>query len=483
MFSIQFYKIILAGAIVILSFSSVLNETDKLKRNAAEKYDTPNIVLILVDDLGYMDTYAYGSKFYETPNIDKLAKQSMMFTNAYASAANCAPSRACLLTGKNTPRHGIYTVGSSERGKNEMRKLIPTPNTTVLQDSFITLAERLQEAGYKTCSIGKWHIGDNPLTQGFDINIAGTHKGHPKSYFSPYKNTALPDGPDGEYLTDRLTDEAINFIKQNKNNKFFLYLPYYTVHAPLQGKKEIIDKYKGKKIKNGQKNVVYASMIESMDNNVGRILSTLDKLKLSENTLLVFTSDNGGVRQTSSQYPLRAGKGSYYEGGIRVPLLIRYPKKIKGATVCDVPVTNMDFFPTFINFANAKKQENELLDGENLMPLLLNEGRFDKERALFWHFPIYLQTVGYDEKDGRDPYFRTRPGSVIRKGKWKLHHYFEDNGIELYNLKKDIGETNNLVKKNPKKAKELLEILDKWRSETDAPIPTKLNPKYKPNKY
>ncbi len=476
--SLKIQLVIIAG---ILFYFSGYKDIKVSAKTEQEKKNTPNIVLILVDDLGYMDTHTYGSKFYETPNIDKLAKQGMMFTNAYASAANCAPSRACLLSGKNTPRHGIYTVNNSDRGKSERRKLIPTSNTSVLGSHFVTVAEKLQGVGYVTSSIGKWHLGESPKSQGFDINIGGTHKGHPKSYFSPYNNKSLINGPEGEYLTDRLTSEALNFIKDNKKNKFFLYLPYYTVHTPLQGKKEVISKYKNKKTTTNQKNAIYAAMIESMDENVGKIMESLDKLKLSENTIVFFCSDNGGVRRISSQYPLRAGKGSYYEGGIRVPLIIKWQKKIGMGKICNVPVTNLDFFPTIMDIAKIKKTKNEILDGDNLVPLLLKKGKFNKNRALFWHFPIYLQTNVYNLKDGRDPYFRTRPGSVVRKGKWKLHEYFEDNALELYNLETDQGEINNLSETYPEIVEKLHNLLIDWRKTMEAPVPDQLNPEYNPN--
>ena len=444
-----------------------------------KKEDTkPNIVLILVDDLGWKDTHTYGSDYYQTPNLDKLAEGGMTFTNAYASASNCAPSRACLLSGLYTPRHGIYTVNSSERGKTRLRKLIPTPNETVLQDSIITIAEELKIAGYVTASIGKWHLGDDPCTQGFDVNVGGTHLGHPKSYFSPYKNETLKDGDDGEYLTDRLTNEAIRFIEQNKEQKFFLYLPYFTVHTPLQAKKDLVEKYDKSDGDEGQNNPVYAAMIETMDRNVGRIIATLDSLKLSENTLLIFSSDNGGVARISAQQPLRYGKGSYYEGGIRVPLIVRWPGKIHPNLKSDVPVSNIDFYPTLLEVTGIAESISTKLDGKSLMPLLLGKNEFDTLRPIFWHFPIYLQSTNDQFKDGRDMYFRTRPGSVVRSGKWKLHEYFEDNAIELYNLEVDPGELNNLAEKHPEIVKKLYQSLLEWRTETNALVPNKQNPYY-----
>ena len=465
--TIKYLSIILVFLVAILG----------CKENKKEE-NHPNIVLILVDDLGWKDTHTYGSTFYQTPNIDKLADGGMLFTNAYASSANCAPSRACLLSGQYTPRHGIYTVGSSKRGKVELRKLIPTPNTTVLDDSITTIAEVLTEAGYVTASIGKWHLGETPSTQGFDLNVGGTHLGHPKSYFSPYKNKSLPDGVDGEYLTERLTNEAIRFIENNKDNKFFLYLPYFTVHSPLQAKNELIEKYKNIEGDEGQNNPVYAAMIEAMDQNVGRIIKTLDFLELAENTLLIFTSDNGGIFNTSSQQPLKYGKGSYYEGGIRVPLIVSWPRKIKSRSINDVPISNIDFYPTILDVAEIPKLDSKILDGQSLLPLFFGKNDFDSQRPLYWHFPIYLQSTNYAVQDGRDIYFRTRPGSVIRHGKWKLHEYFEDGAFELYDLESDPGEQNNLAEKYPEIVNRLYKDLADWRKEVNAPVPNKLNPDY-----
>ncbi|MEE9362111.1 MAG: sulfatase [Cellulophaga sp.] len=437
-----------------------------------------NIVYINIDDLGWTDLSCFGSTFYETPNIDRLASQGMKFTDAYASAANCAPSRAGFLSGQYSPRHGIYTVNSSERGNSKHRKLIPTPNTITLHDSIVTIAEALKKKNYTTASMGKWHVGEDPKTQGFDINIGGTHVGHPKSYFSPYHNKKIKDGLKGEYLTDRLTDEAISFLNKNKDNPFFLYMTYYTVHTPLQGKKALVNKYKNKPASPYHKSATYAAMVESMDTNVGRLISALELLQLTNNTIIVFTSDNGGLQNVSKQYPLKYGKGSYYEGGTRVPLIIRWDGKVKPKTVSNFPVNNIDFYPSFLDIVNLAITENQILDGQSLLPLLLNKGKL-KKRPLFWHFPIYLQTVkNYDEPNGRDSYFRTRPGSTMRYGKWKLHQYFEDGAVELYNLKSDLSEKNNLALKLSKKTAKLLRILNSWRTATNAPIPSQLNPEY-----
>jgi len=435
----------------------------------------PNIVLIVADDLGWKDAGFMGSIYYETPNIDKLASQGMLFTNAYAAAANCAPSRACLMSGQNTPRHGIYTVGESDRGSGIYRKLIPTENNEVLPDSVFTLVEALKLSGYFTATIGKWHLGKDPRTQGFDYNFGGNMKGSNK-YFVPYENKDIIDGPEGEYLTDRLTNEAIKVLNEHKSKPFFLYLPYYAVHTPLQAQKQVIEKYTKKANGNGQANATYAAMIESLDMNIGRLVRKLDDLGLTKNTIVIFTSDNGGIRSISQQDPLRAGKGSYYEGGIRVPLVVRWPGKITAGSTNKTSVTNMDFYPTFLDILG--KSNNNRLDGESILPLLY--GKNIPERPLYWHFPIYLQAYDPKVDDGRDPLFRTRPGSVMRLGDWKLHEYFEDGTLELYNLKDDLGERKNIAVQNPAVTKKLYEMLIAWRKETNAPVPTQRNPGYDP---
>jgi arylsulfatase A-like enzyme len=452
-----------------------LNASGKNKKDLR-----PNILFIMVDDLGWKDVGYMGSKYYETPNIDKLAASGVIFNNAYAAAANCAPSRACVMSGYNTPRHGIYTVGSSERGKSHTRKLIPTPNTTILADSIQTLAERLKLKGYKTAHMGKWHLGEDPCSQGFDVNIAGSHAGHPKSYFSPYKNLNLEDGPEGEYLTDRLTSEAIKFIQEaSQKNKepFFLYLPYFTVHTPLQGKNKLIQKYKRKEGIGGQGNAVYAAMVESADENIGRLLQALKSSGIEDNTLVVFTSDNGGIANISSQYPLRAGKGSYYEGGIRVPFILRWPNGFPAGKIYDTHITGLDVKPTILDIVGEDASCDKLLDGESLLPLIKSNQPLSRE-ALFWHFPIYLQKIHPINDQARDPLFRTRPGSVIRMGKYKLHEYFEDGALELYDLESDIGERVNLVKIKPDIAKLLYQKLVEWRETIKAPVPCELNPNY-----
>lgn len=447
---------------------------------AAEK---PNILYINIDDLGWADVSINGSKYYETPNIDRLAKEGMIFTNGYSSAANCAPSRACAISGQCTPRHGVYTVNNSDRGKSSTRKLIPTKNTLHLKQDNLTFGHALKAAGYTTATIGKWHVTQDPLKNGFDINVGGTAAGGPYNggYHSPFKYPNLEVKEKGSYLTDILTDKAIEFIGEHKAGPFCLYLPYFTVHTPLQAKPELVDKYKNKKATEAQSNPVYAAMIESLDQNIGRVLDALESNGITDNTLVIFTSDNGGVNVSSLQWPLRGGKGMYYEGGIREPFFIRWPEKIKAGSSCDTPVSNLDFYPTFCDVAGTPAPKGKILDGLSLIPLF--EGKALAERSLFWHFPIYLQGYGKADslgmKEAQDTLFRTRPGSAIRHGDWKLIEYFENGDFELYNLKQDIGEKTNLAKEHPEKLQELHTKLKNWRQELNAPVPTEKNPKFK----
>ncbi len=439
----------------------------------------PNVVFILADDLGWKDLGCMGSSYYETPHIDSLAAEGMMFTNAYANAPNCAPTRACLMSGQYMPRHGIYTVGSSARGKSRDRKLIPVENTTVLDSGIVTLAESLHQAGYVTALMGKWHLGDepdhSPLDQGFDINIGGDHNGHPKTYFSPYENPYLNDGPEGEYLTDRLTDEAVRFIESKRDAPFFLYLPHFAVHTPIQAKEALIAKYREKSGNSGQDNPVYAAMIESLDEGVGRILACLDRNGLTENTIVVFYSDNGGHGVMTSMQPLRGSKGMLYEGGIRVPLIVRWPGRIEASAVTDTPVISIDFYPTLLDLCGVSPPVGQTLDGVSLAPILTEGGTIERE-ALYWHFPAYLEAY----KKGEGPW-RTTPAGAVRKGNWKLIEFFEDNRVELYNLDNDIGEQNDLSKQRLDTCMELLNDLVNWRQETNAPVPFEMNPEYDPS--
>lgn len=433
----------------------------------------PNILVINIDDMGWKDVGFMGSEYYHTPNIDNLSTKGMVFTNGYASASNCAPSRACLMTGKWTPRHGIYTVGTSERGKAKDRKLIPIANTEILAKEHNVIPELLKELGYITCHAGKWHLSENPLDYGFDINIAGCHWGAPKTYYAPFKVNIQSDG--FEYLTDAIANEAIHFLDTVKH-PFFLYYSPYAVHAPIQSVDSLLYKYQNKPAWNGQNNVKYATMVENLDRNVGLIIDKLKKQELYKNTFIVFTSDNGGHFGFTKQKPLRSGKGSYYEGGIRVPFFFVWEKHIQPETKCDVPVTNLDILPTILGVIKSSS-DTLAIDGDNLFPILTQEVK-KLNRALFWHFPIYLQGYNVSDNENRDSLFRTRPGSVMRHDDWKLHYYFENNEVELYNLAEDIGEQNDLSEMYPEMVDELKTRLQSWWHHTNAPIPTKINPEY-----
>lgn len=438
--------------------------------------EKPNIIYINADDLGVMDTGYTGDR-YHTPNIDRLRSEGMLFTEAYSPAANCASSRACVLSGQSGPRHGVYTVGSSERGKSKDRRIIPVKNTLHLEPGNLTMAGALQAGGYKTIHLGKWHVGENPLEQGMDINIGGDASGSPKGgYFVPFKKGSMKrfdsEYPAGTHRVDIYADQAVRFMREYKEQPFFMHMAFYSVHTPLQPVKELVGKYDGKAV-----NAVYASMVEKMDQGIGKILDEVDKLGLRERTLIVFCSDNGGIRNISKQDPFRSGKGSYFEGGIRVPLVVSWKGRIAPGSSCDTPVCGIDFYPTFLEASGLPVPEGKALDGCSLFPLLEQKGGFP-ERALFWHFPIYLQRYAGAGDDSHDPLFRTRPGSVVRLGKWKLHEYYEDGRIELYDLEADIGERSSLTASRPEKATELHRLLKQWRTETGAPVPSEANPEY-----
>ncbi len=439
--------------------------------NAPKK--KPNFVFIFIDDLGWKDVGFTGripgsggpSRYYETPNIDKLADQGVIFTNAYSNAPNCAPTRACLISGQYTPRHGVYTVGTSERGRANLRKLIPTPNTTNLDSKIVTVSEALKPGGYTSACIGKWHLGNKkpyrPRDRGFDVEFERKHKGH----FSK----------EGEYLTDRLTDEAVKFIETNRDMPFFLYLSHHAVHTPIQAKKELIEKYKKKKPDNEHNNPAYAAMIESVDQSVAAVMDKLDELRLTNNTAVFFFSDNGGYANATSMVPLRGSKGMLYEGGIRVPMVVRWPQKAKAGSLCDVPVIGIDFYPTILEMAGVPKPWRHILDGKSIVGLLTAKKSKFKKRPIFWHFPAYLES--YNEKQWP---WRTTPAGAVRLGDWKLIEFFEDAKLELYNIKDDIGEKNDLAGTMPNKVEELHRMLVQWRKSIGAPVPTEKNPQYDP---
>ena len=437
---------------------------------------SPNIIVILVDDLGYKDVGFMGGNFYRTPHLDSLSKESIVYQQAYAAASNCAPSRASLLTGLLPNRHGIYTVGSSERGKTEDRKLIPIQNNNTLDSTLPTIATLLGSNGYQTASIGKWHLSDSPSSHGFSYSFGGNHTGHNK-HFSPYKNTAIPDGMKGEYLTDRITDEAIEYIRQQKETTpFFLYLSYYAVHTPLEAPDSLKNHYKGLYGTGERDYPVYAAMIESLDHNIGKLISELKHQGLSENTILWFCSDNGGINTISPQQPLRAGKGSYFEGGVRIPFFVHWPSHVQPRRDSTTLVSHLDILPTIKRIVKDDSQMQ--LDGESLWNNMLGQKNL-QERVLFWHFPIYLEAYNESKDDGLDPKFRTRPGSTIRSKNWKLHHYYEDDTYLLFDLSTDIGERINKASAYPKILEKMKLELNKKILDTNAKIPNKLNPNYK----
>jgi arylsulfatase A-like enzyme len=444
----------------------------------------PNIIIMLIDDMGWKDAGFMGSTYYETPNMDRLAASGMIFQNAYANP-NCAPTRASLMTGLYTPRHGIFTVGTSERGAAHLRKLIPPVNQTILGVEHTTIAEMLKQSDYVCGHVGKWHLGNGAVTgpegRGFDLNVAGCNKGLPPSYFSPYKIPTLPDGPDNEYLTDRLTDEAVRFIEDNREKPFFLYFAHYAVHTPLQAKEELVEKYRKKEGSNGQNHPIYAAMVDSTDQSVGRVLDKLKELAILDNTVIILLSDNGGIggylatgviaKEHTSQAPLRGGKGMLYEGGIRVPMIVSWPSVIPAGTESDVPVSVIDLFPTIQEMAGNRDFPSERLDGESLMPLLNGTGKLRRE-TIFWHFPTYLHgTEGTYS-------FRCKMGSALRHNEWKLIECLEDNSVELYNLETDIGEQHNLAAEMLEKTRELHQLLISWRESVNAPMPLEPNPEY-----
>ncbi len=457
----EFIRALTAGAAYAVTGSVPGVRATAAARDVPRK---PNIVFILIDDLGWTDLGVMGSEFYETPRIDRLAAEGVTFTSAYSNGPNCAPTRACLMSGQYTPRHGIYTVGTPERGPSQRRKLIPAPNTQQLGTKHVTLAEALKPAGYKCACIGKWHLGSRapyrPQDRGFDTVYDRGTRGH----FTE----------DGEYLADRLTREALDFIEADLERPFFLYLSHHAVHTPIQAKPEVVEKYKRKPPSGGHNNPTYAAMIESVDQSVGRVLDTLDELKLAENTAVFFFSDNGGYANATTMDPLRGSKGMLYEGGIRVPALVRWPGQTRPGRVCDVPIIGLDFYPTILEMASASKPAGHPRDGESLVPLLKGASKLRRE-AIFWHFPAYLEPYNKDEWP-----WRTTPAGAVRKGDWKLIEFFEDGRMELYNVRNDVGEKNDLASRMPEKAAELHRLLVEWRRRVRAPVPTTLNPEFDP---
>ncbi len=460
--------------------------------------NSPNFVLFLVDDLGWRDTGCYGGKYYETPNIDRLASQGMRFTDGYAACAVCSPTRAAVMTGRYPARTGVTDwihfldfkgdkTDPGQKGPTEYvggkdRQLLCPPNPFWMELDEVTIAEVLKPAGYVSCHVGKWHLGPNawyPDRQGFDLNIAGCDFGQPPSYFDPYyregwgRIPTLEPRRQGEYLTDREADEAVRFIKEHSDQPFFLYMAHYAVHTPIQGKQDLVEKYKARQPTLWD-NPVYAAMVDSVDQAVGKTMAALDELNLADNTIVIFTSDNGGLMGVTNNAPLRGGKGYPYEGGIREPLIIRWPGVVEAGSECSEPVTSIDFFPTICEAAGVKPPSGRVIDGESLVPLLRQTGKLERE-AIFWHFPHYRGMIG--------------PYSIVRAGDWKLiKRYegkklvkrYEGKAFELFNIKDDLSERHDLFGQLPEKVRELDAKLTAWLTATGAKLPKK-NPDYVPS--
>ncbi len=456
----------------------------------------PNFIFILLDDFGWKDLSCYGSGFYETPNLDRLAAQSMRFTDAYATCPVCSPTRASILSGKYPARLGLTNyIHWHNPGHRDRARLVDAPYVPHLDLQEKSLATALRQHGYATWHVGKWHLGDAPHwpdKHGFDVNLGGCDHGlPPKGYFSPYNLPTLANGPDGEYLTDRLTDEAIRLIREHRDDQpFFLNLWHYAVHTPIQGKPELVAKYERKaralgldKVKTFEEGEIhpkslsvkqrvrrrlvqsdpeYAAMIESMDANVGRLLQAVEEKGVRDNTVVIFTSDNGGLATSegspTSNAPLSEGKGWMYEGGTREPLIIDWPGVTAPNSFCRVPVTSPDFYPTLLEMAGAPLEPQQHCDGVSLVPLLRGEKTLDRD-AIFWHYPHYGNQGG-------------TPGSSIRAGDWKLIEFYEDGRLELYNLRQDIGETVNLAGLRPEIVRTLHQRLQQWQTEIEALAPT-----------
>lgn len=433
-----------------------------------------NIVLILADDLGWTDLGCYGSDLYQTPNIDRLAQDGMRFTQAYSACTVCSPTRAALMSGEYPAR---LHVTDWIPGRLPANPKLQIPEWTKhLPLGTLTVADCFRQGGYATVSIGKWHLGNEsyyPKKFGFDLNIAGTSAGNPSSgYFSPYKIDTLADGPPGEYLTDRIGAEAVNYIERHRDKPFFLYLPEFAVHTPIQGKEAITAKYRSKAGMGGQRhtNAEYAAMIESMDDTVGRVRAKLQELGLSDQTIVIFASDNGGHLPTTNNTPLRVGKGSCYEGGVRVPFIVYWPHVTKVGATSDVPTISMDIFPTILAAVGLSLPADHVLDGISLEPVLRGKGSLPP-RPLYWHYPHYQLY----QQGGTVPY------SAVRDGDYKLIKFYDGRGMELYNIRGDIGESSNLATSRPELAQRLEQQLNGWLKSVGAQLPSP-NPKYDPTR-
>ncbi len=448
-----------------------------VSRPVAAEPSRPNILLIMIDDLGWMDLHCQGNDRLETPNIDRLAGQGMRFTDAYAAAPVCSPTRAAVLTGLAPARLKITNhIPDQPRFTPKDAKLLPAKMLDHLPLEHVTIAERLKAAGYATGFFGKWHLAGSrvpnkqgqgdlryyPERQGFDINLGGTAMGGPFSFFDPYNLHNLPPRRTGQYMPDRFADEVIQFVEKNRKQPFLAFLWNYTVHWPMEAPQPLVDKYK-QRTDLGPLDPRYAAMIEALDSSIGRIVAKLDELQLADDTLVIFTSDNGAFGGVADNRPLRAAKGYLYEGGIRVPLIVRWPGVVRPATECATPVISMDFFPTILEAVGLKPDEQTPLDGESLLPLLRQTGDL-RRSEIYFHYPNYAF------------HGDNRLGSAVRAGDYKLIERFDDGSVELYDLKRDIGERNNLAGEMPDRANALRETLSNWRKAVDAEMPTPRDP-------
>lgn len=475
-----------AAVMAVLMTCAVLACRPGFASEPAETSDKrPNIIFILADDLGWQDVGYMGADFFETPHIDRLAAEGMAFQAAYSGGPNCAPTRACLMSGTYTPRHHIYTPGGQSKGNpGYMRLLVPArsrkdreleekaaaqfPISNSLDPNFVCIPEVLGAAGYQTARLGKWHLG--PDTQGFDLSSANG-KG----------------GPDGKFygnvdVARQLTDRAVQFIEENRDGPFFLYLAHWDVHTPHRALKDVVKRYRSKLdgLPANQRrnfNPVYAGMIEAVDKSVGRVAAKVDELGIAESTLIVFTSDNGGLPSVSQLDPLRGQKGSLFEAGVRVPACMRWTGRIRPESSCNTPITSVDFLPTFAKLSGGQLPTTQPVDGTDISPLMF--GKDISDRSVFWHYPLYLQGKGLtiDVPGGKTYSWRGFPSTSLRRGKWKLIEFHEDDTIGLYNLSEDPAEKNNLAASMPDKAAELRQELDAWQAKTKAPVPTLPNPK------
>ncbi len=453
-------------SLVTLVVAGIFTATQAGDNSASMGGTKPNVIVVLVDDMGWRDLACQGSPFFETPHIDRLAASGMRFTQGYTACTVCSPTRAAMMTGQYPARlHITDWIPGHQRtyaklSSPEWQKFLPLETVTV--------AERLRSAGYATACIGKWHLGGKPYypeQQGFDSNIGGCDRGQPPSYFSPYKIPTLPDGPAGEYLTDREAAEAVNFIEAHRDRPFFLYLPHYCVHTPIQAKPAVKAKYAAK-VTGGlaENNAGYAAMVESVDDCMGRVLATLDRLGIRDSTAIFFTSDNGGLVSSTDNTPARAGKGSAFEGGVRVPFIVSWPGVTRPGTTSAEPAITPDIPATILDLTGAGPEPGQPLDGVSLAPAFRGEplGR----DALYWHYPHY-------HPGGATPY------SAIRSGEWRLVRFYEDGRRELYNLRADEGETIDRAAHEPDRVAALTEKLDAWLTSVGAQLPTP-NPHHDP---